>query len=153
MWAVEAIETQGHRLWNRHFWVVAQCNRVQKDFFRARVLTFFSTYYSYSQIVDPNYSALFDIWQFGRFSLFVHPYLEETLKDYQNEKTNCSLVSSSREVAIYNLALLTLGPIIQNEILLGNQVISFSQMFFRTVWHHCPCFTVFLPWKSIVPYY
>ena len=66
MLAVEAMKTRGQRLWNRHFWVVAhQCNRGQKHLFRVRVLTFFSTYYSYSysHIVDPNYLALFDIRQ------------------------------------------------------------------------------------------
>ena len=67
---------QGHRLWNRHFWVAALCNWGQKDFFRTRVLTFLVFTICIRirlQIVDPNYSALFNIRLFRRFSLCVHP--------------------------------------------------------------------------------
>ena len=50
--------------------------RARKVFWEGESTLLSSTYYlySYSQIVDPNYSALLDIGLFGRFSLFIHPY-------------------------------------------------------------------------------
>ena len=68
------METQGHTLWNRHFLGGSSVLPRAESFVRMRVLFFFSTYYSYSysQIVDPDYSALFDIRQIfpTRTSLF-----------------------------------------------------------------------------------
>ena len=79
IWDHQGLES--HRAQQFFFWAGAQCYwSLKRVFCGGESILPSSTCYLYSDSyfgkVDPNYSAILDIWQFGRFSLFMHPYFK-----------------------------------------------------------------------------
>ena len=77
MWAVETVETQGHRLRTGHFLVVAQCNPVQKDFFQGESPHFFLyLLFVFGFVFANSWSQLFGTIRYStiRQIFTIHPY-------------------------------------------------------------------------------